>query len=169
MVVPVAERAAMPVLGTATKQMAELDAKAAANKEDFERNARKEWRDGDMEGLKSVYHYRQDRTAPKVYESLIDTRIEYLCGFEDNEGNKLDNQWCSGVVRRISDEVNPWVRKGKVRACYKAGEAAEIYWDEIPEANIKACVSIDPLDPKKWNKDCEDAWRKDLGDYDYGI
>ena len=167
--VPVPERASMPVLGTATTQMGELDKKAAAKKEEFERNARKEWKDGDFEGLKSVYHYRQDRTAPKVDESLIGTRIEYLCGFEDDDGNSVGNRWCAGVVNRISDDENPWVRKGKTRACYKAGEAAEIYWDEIPEAKMKACLSIEPLDPKKWNKDCEEAWRKDLGDYNYGL
>ena len=33
--------------------------------------------------------------------------------------------WCSGVVKRISDDENPWVKAGKTRACYKAGEAAK--------------------------------------------
>ena len=167
--VPVPSRANMPVMGTATKQMALLDEKAAANKEEFEKNARKTWKDDEMEGYGSVYQHRQSRVPPNVDESLIGVRIEYLCGFEDEEGNTLDNRWCAGVVRRISDEENPWVRKGKTRACYKEGEAAEIFWDAIPEAKLKACLSIEPLNPRKWNKDVEGAWRRDLGNYDYGV
>ena len=100
---------------------------------------------------------------------MIGVRIEYLCSFEDENKKNVGQMWCSGVVKRISDDENPWVKAGKTRACYKAGEAAEVYWDAIPDANMKAGLGIVPLNPKKWNKDCEEAWRKDLGDYDYGV
>ena len=122
-----------------------------------------------MEGFGSVYQHRQLRVPPNVDESLIDVRLEYLCGFEDDESNKLEDRCCAGVVPRISDDENPWVRKGKTRACYKEGEATEIFWDAIPEAKLKACLSIKPLDPRKWTKDIEGARRRDLGEYNYGV
>ena len=61
------------------------------------------------------------------------------------------------------------VKQSKTRTCYKAGEAAEVYWEAVPDANLKAGLDIVPLNPRKWNKDCEEAWQKDLGDYDYGL
>ena len=48
--------------------------------------------------------------------------------------------------------------------------SAEVNWDAIPDADmVVACVGIISLNPRKWNKDAEEARRKDLGDYDYGI
>ena len=48
-------------------------------------------------------------------------------------------------------------------------EAAYIYWDPVPECNIPAVRSIQELPENKWNRDCEGAWRKDLGDEGYGL
>ena len=49
-------------------------------------------------------------------------------------------------------------KAGKTRVCYKAGEAVEVSWDAIPDANMKLCVSIVELNSRKWNKDVEEAW-----------
>ena len=50
------------------------------------------------------------------------------------------------------------------------GEAAEIEWDPIPELDLGITKSIEPLDPRKWNKqDVDKAWRKDFGKPDYGL
>ena len=87
----------------------------------------------------------------------------------DKLGKDLGQSWCTGIVRRISDEENPWIRSGATRACYKAGESVEVNWDAIPDADVVACVGIVALNPRKWNKEVEEAWRKDLGDYDYGV
>jgi hypothetical protein len=167
--IPVPERAAMPTLGTSTKQTTLLDEKAASHKDEFDKNARKGWKQGELDGHTSVYSRLQSKDPPKVDESLIGVRIEYLCSFEDDGKIDIGQRWCTGVVRRISDDENPWVKQGKTRACYKAGEAAEVYWEAVPDANLKAGLDIVPLNPRKWNKDCEEAWRKDLGDYDYGL
>ena len=53
--------------------------------------------------------------------------------------------------------------------CYKEGEAAEVLWDVIPEVNMPHSRSIEPFNPRKWNKHIPHAWRKDLGDIDYGV
>ena len=60
-------------------------------------------------------------------------------------------------------------KAGKTRVCYKEGETVEVNWDAIPDADMKSCVSIVGLNPRKWNKDVEEAWQKDLGDYNYGV
>ena len=76
-------------------------------------------------------------------------------------------RWCSGVVKRICDGT--WVKPGTWRQCYKVGEAVEILWDPIKELKAAACTTQEPLDPRKWNQDCYGAWRRDLGDFNYGL
>ena len=59
------------------------------------------------------------------------------------------------------------------RARYKVGEAAEVLWDAIDEGKgnlqMPECRTQEPLDPRKWNKDVHGSWRRDLGDFNYGI
>ncbi len=33
-----------------------------------------------------------------------------------------------------------------------AGEAAEVLWDEIPDADMPVCRTKEHFDPQKWNK-----------------
>ena len=87
---PVPERTAMPTLSTSTQQTSNLDEKAASNKEEFDSNARKEWKAGDLEGNTSVYQRLQPKEPLKVDESLIGVRIEYLCSFQDKLGTLDD-------------------------------------------------------------------------------
>ncbi len=48
---------------------------------------------------------------------------------------------------------------------------AEILWDAVTEVKpkIPACTGIQELKKRMWNKDCEGAWRKDLGELDFGL
>ena len=81
-----------------------------------------------------------------------------MCSFQDKLGKDVGQgqRWCTGIVRRISDEENPWIKAGATRACYKAGESAEVNWDAIPDADmVVACVGIIALNPRKWNKDTQ--------------
>ena len=73
--------------------------------------------------------------------------------------------WCGGVVQRVSDGT--WIIptiSGRGRKMYAAGEAVEVYWDAIPDANFPAGSTIEKIDPKKWNKSGVGAWRMDLED-----
>ena len=37
------------------------------------------------------------------------------------------------AVERVSDST--WLMPGARTKCYKEGEAVEVYWDAVPEAN----------------------------------
>ena len=39
----------------------------------------------------------------------------------------------------------------------------------LAEANMEAGESIVQLKPRKWNKNCAGAWRKELTEIDYGV
>ena len=54
-----------------------------------------------------------------------------------------DLPWCSGIVELLCDRT--WINPGKRRQCYKEGEAAEVFWDTIPERNMEASRSIEPF------------------------
>ena len=88
----------------------------------------------------------------------------------DERGTVKKLCFCGGVVERISDGtwIIPTV-SGRGRKCYGIGEAAEVDWDPFPDADYPGGRTIVPLDPKKWNKECNGGWRKDLGDLDFGI
>ena len=104
-----------------------------------------------------MYSKRQKKDAPAIDETLIGKRIEYLSEFDmDEEGTEKESRWCSGVVEIICDGT--WVIPGKMRICWKEGEAVEIFWDARPDASdMPACRDKVALNPKKWNKDGIDA------------
>lgn len=41
---------------------------------------------------------------------------------------------------------------GRRRKWYEVGEAAEMYWDAIPEADFPDGSTIERIDKNKWNK-----------------
>ena len=62
-----------------------------------------------------------------------------------------------------------WIKAGKRRQFYKEGEAAEVFWDAIPECNMEALRSIEQFHSRLWNKNKNQAWRMHLGDISYGL
>ena len=58
---------------------------------------------------------------------------------------------------------------GEMTKCYKEGEATEVYWDTVPEANYPPGKPTEKFDQKLWNKDKVGSWRRDHGEVDYGI
>ena len=163
--VPVPQRKDTPVLGTATSQRDRLDDVAQEKEDELDATARKEWKERELKGVGSVQQNRQPLYAPEINTAFVGKRIEYLCDIEDIDGNPLGLHWCSGTVESISDGT--WNKTA--RTMYKAGEAVKIDWDEIEEASIAACTTIEELKPRLWNQDCQYAWRYDLGSFDYGI
>ena len=158
----------MATLGTASKQRGKLDSNTQEEEDEFELNSRIKWKTQESEGHGSVYSKRQKKDAPAVDDILIGKRVEYLSEFDmDDEGTEQEPRWCSGVVERICDGT--WVIPGKMRKCWKEGEAVEVFWDVIPDADMPACRDKMALNPNKWNKDDIDAWRMDLGEYNYGV
>ena len=72
-----------------------------------------------------------------------------------------------GAFERVNDGT--WLMPGARTKCYKQGEAEEVYWDVVPEANYPPGRTTEKSDQKLWNKDKVGAWRRDNGEVDYGI
>ncbi len=108
----------------------------------------------------------------KLEKSFEKKRIEVLTSFDTFDENKVKNgttlRWCGGVNLKFSDGTDK-VPGGRTRR-YKENEAAKIKWDPVKELDEKGGAETwEVLLQSNWNKDCEGAWRIDLGDIDYGI
>ena len=44
-----------------------------------------------------------------------------------------------------------------------------IFWDSFPEVDYPISFSIEPFDEKKWNKNYDGSWRKELSAVDDGL
>ena len=62
-----------------------------------------------------------------------------------------------------------WIIPGKRSKCYNEGEAAKVLWDAIPDANLPSGHTIEPFVERKYNKNCDGAWKMDIGEIDYGL
>ena len=109
------------------------------------------------------------RPDPPDLESVIGERISSLYSIDmDTAGKVKELIWMNGKVMRVSDGA--WLFSVKAQTnCFKTGEAAEVFWDAVPEVNHPAGKSITEFKPNLWNKDKLGAWCKDLGKIDYGI
>ena len=166
--IPIPQRKDMPILGTESKQRGKLDETGIEVEDEFEQKSRNEWKKREAEGFSSIHSKRQKKNSPAVDETLIGKRIEVLISFDINkESAETAQQWCCGAVERICDGT--WVIPGRARKCWKEGEAVEVFWDAMPDADMPACRDRVALNPNKWNKDDIDAWRMDLGEYNYGV
>ena len=118
-----------------------------------------------------MHQLLQNTDPPKVEKSLLGRRIEYLSkfGLDDKREEVVnkDLRWCSGIVERVCDKT--WINPGKRRQCYKGGEAAEVFWDEMPECNMDASIYIEPFISRLWNKNENLGWRMYIGDISYRL
>ena len=87
----------------------------------------------------------------------------------NEEGTEKENIWIKGEIKEVSNGT--WLKGPRaIKACWKEGEAARVYWDLVPDAGYdKNTTSVERFDPNKWNQNCEGAWRKDVGTIDYGL
>ena len=76
--------------------------------------------------------------------------VLYLFDILDGDGNgkKQSLRWCQGEVTKVfKDKKKPTI---------------EILWDEIEESIDTVSRSNVVLHDRKWNKNCEGAWRMDV-------
>ena len=134
----------------------------------IDKEAREKWQEREANGIGSVLMDMQHIGDKEMDASFIDTRIEYLSNFDMNEeGTIQEMRWCSGIVEDVSDGT--WIKAGTRQQRYKEGEAARVLWDAVPEANFAASKSVEVFDKRLWNQNSIGAWRKDLGEVDYGL
>lgn len=172
--VPVRKRKDMAQLGTLTNFVKYLDEKAEAGSSEFENKYRQVWRERNIQGVSSLEDKRrQEVSPPAIDETLKGFRIEMVFEFDpiDEDGNVIETEpkelcWCSGTVKEICDGT--WIKNGRERAVWKAGEAIEVDWDPIGDT-IPGGVTRVAINPRKWNKDVVDGWRKHLPPIDYGL
>ena len=165
--VMVPQRKNIVFMGTATRQVTELDKKAKEGEADIEKRARVNWKKREAQGFGSVHSNMQQPYAPNL-EDLIGEKISYYCNVDmDEAGTTKDAIWMNGTVCRVSDGTWLLNERSKTR-CHPKGEAAEILFDAVPSINYVAGKEIVGLKPNLWNKDKVGAWCKYLGKIDYG-
>ena len=123
----------MSILGQQTKQVLELDIKSNEHKEQIDTKSQLTWKKLNEEGFGNVHASMHWPDAPKL-ESLIGIKIEYFSSSDmDKAGSETNVLWMGGTVEILSDGT--WLMPGARKKCYKEGEAEEVYWDAVPEAN----------------------------------
>ena len=162
------QRIEMPILGTLSNPVKDLDRKAKAKETEFNKDAQKYWQQREDIGYTSVLDQMQQLGELNIDDSFIGTQMDYLSDFDlVGEVNMKELCCCGGIFENISDDacVNP----GNRRQYYKENEAAFVFWDAVLEADYPASRSIEPFDEKKWNNNCYGTWRKELSAIDDGL
>ena len=138
-------------LGTATRQVGELDKKSKEGEDAIEGRARLDWKKREDIGYGSVHSNMQLYRSPML-ESLIGVRISQYCSDDMNEaGTEKKLLWMHGVVTRFSDGT--WLVNANARTnCWGAGKAAEVDWDACEKANYLAGKSIVELKENMWTR-----------------
>jgi hypothetical protein len=164
----VPQRKNIVFMGTATRQVRDLDEKAKGGEDAIDKRARVNWKEREDQGFGSVHSNMQQQTAPDL-KSLKGKRISYYCSVDlDEKGTKKKCMWMNGKIIRVSDGTWKLTARSTIR-CHPVGQAAEVLFDAVPTIGYAACKEIVPLKTILWNKDKEGAWCKDLGKIDYGI
>lgn len=155
------------IMGTLCMKVQDMDKKAEEHVVRIDQMAREKWKVREASGQGSVLMDMQKIGDRPMDESFIGTRIEMLSNFDmDDEGIVKEAIWCSGIVEDVSDGT--WII-AHTRRRYKANEAARVNWDAVPSANFLGGRSVEIFKSNKWNQNDVGAWRKDMGEVDYGI
>ena len=144
-------RIALPIMGTQTEDVADLDARYMENTEEFKRNAGKLAREREMSGETSIYSRMQPFYRPNLID-LMNRRIDVLTEFKVKENGKWVPRlrWCQGeVIEVYEDRQKPTVK---------------VEWDPLPdvEGGNQKEETDQVLLPTYWRKDVAGAWRMDV-------
>ena len=148
------KRTQLPVLGQQTTIVKTLDEGSIKDKEEFKEKANTIWKERESRGEGSMYSEMQPRVKPVVDQEFVGKRIEYLFLFDilDGNGEQPDQalRWCQGEVTKVLQN--------------KKKTMVEVVWDKVEESidRDKEEITIVELHDRKWNKDCEGAWRKNI-------
>ena len=160
-------RKQQPVIGTLISKVKQLDIENTRKVEDFNMDCRKEWKKRTESGEAKTVQNLQKKGEHMLDPSWVGTRVEYLAYYDiDEAGEERGLRPVGGKILEVSDGT--WLISGRRTVCYKKNEAASVLWDAVEEANCKQCRSIGEFRAKKFNKDCEGGWRKEV-EVDYGI
>jgi hypothetical protein len=145
----VPQRINLPVLGTQTEEVLELDRKYLANEDEFKKKARTLRNERELKGEGSIYSSMQPFLRPEISD-LMNERIDVLSEFKMLGKEESELQWCQGEV------VHVYEKQRVPMVCVR--------WDPIPDCTgwESSTESNQKLLPTRWNKDAVGAWRLDL-------
>ena len=121
----VPKREKITFLGTATRQVGELDKKAKEEEYAIEDRARLDWKKREDTGCGGVHSNMQLYIAPKL-QSLIGVKISQYCSVDmDESGTEKKLLWMHGVVKRVI--CGTWLVNANAQKNYwGVGKAAEV-------------------------------------------
>ena len=120
----VPQQISLPVLGTQTEDILELDRKYLANEDEFKEKARKLRNERELKGEGSMYSSMQPFVRPEISD-LMNERIDVLSEFKMLGKEERELRWCQGEVVHVYEEQRvPMV-------CVR--------WDPIPDCTGWEC------------------------------
>ena len=139
----------LPVLGTQTADVEELDARYMEDEDLFKKNAAILSREREAAGDTSIYSRMQPFYRPNLDE-LLERRIDVLTGFDIIGKNEQELRWCQGKVIKVYDD--------------KPKPTVQVEWDPLPdiEGGNQTEETDQVLLPTYWRKDIAGAWRMDV-------
>ena len=147
-------RKKLPILGSQIMMVKNLDENYIREKKKFKGKANNIRKEREKQGIGSIYSELQPKVRPEIDQDLIGRRIDVLFKFDilDRKEPEQALRWCQGEVTRIFKE--------------KKKPTVEVLWDEVnesieKESRVRVKSSVE-LYTRKWNKDCEGAWRMDI-------
>ena len=160
-------RKQLSVVGTLIEKVKELEVENVRKIGEFNKETRKEWKKRTESGVAKMVQNLQKIGKNMLDPSWVGTRVEYVAYYDmDEEGNERKLRTVCGEILEVCDGT--WLVPGARTKCYKKNEVANVLWDAVEEANCPPCKSIEEFCPKKFNKDYEGGWRKEV-EVDYGI
>ena len=106
----VPQRKNITFLGTATRQVGELDKKAKEGEDAIEGRARLDWKKREYTGYESVHSNMQLYSAPKL-ESLIGVKISQYCSIDMNETGAMKNGKTLPSLAQQLGRLESWTRR----------------------------------------------------------
>ena len=154
---PQLRRRAVKVLRTLDADAAQLDAQSLFDVSRLLEKAEAARVDREARGISDRVEVAQQKAAPEFNSTLVGKRLEVLWPYK--EGGKTKKIWASGVVKRVADGLTD-AKKGAKKKILPAG-ALLWAWDADPDYEEVAGEQWLILQPKKWNKQVQYAWRFD--------
>ena len=147
----VPQRMSLPILGTQTGDVEELDAKYMEDEQKFKSDAAKMSRAREAAGETSIFSRMQPFYRPNIAD-LMNRRIDVLTEFNVKIDGKVEIQlrWCQGeVIEVYEDRQRPTVK---------------VEWDPLPDVDggNQTEETDQVLLPTYWRKDIAGAWRMDV-------
>ena len=154
---PQLKRRAMKVLGTLDADAARLESQSLFDVSRLLEKAEAARVEREAQGISDRVEVAQPKKALAFTTALVGKRLEVLWPYKESGTTK--KIWASGVVKRVADGLTN-TRSARAKKILPAG-ALLWAWDADPDFDEVAGEQWLILQPEKWNKQVQYAWRFD--------